>query len=141
MYTITAGTEVIGTKSNKAKAVELATAHRNEHKVEVAVLSKAGNPVFELAAPKTIKMSKPYTRVVALPEGVKAPEGARVCYVRKQAGLALLHRPSVAREDRPYTFLNLKTGKERKGGFETTRDAGKAFVAAREAVKAQAAQA
>lgn len=130
----------IGTKSKKADAVELATSHRTDNKVAVQVRTAAGNVVLDMAAPKKINMSKPYTRTVELPEGVMVPEGHRVCYVRSRVGLALLHNPE-AEKGKQYLFLNLDTGKRVKGTFATTREAGVAFRDARIAKQAAAAAA
>lgn len=111
------------TFNKKATAVAKATELRDELKVAVEVTTQTGTVVFEQAAPKKIKMSPQYTRVQELPEGVVAPEGKRVAYVRPRAGLAVLH-DAEAEKGTQYSILNLKTGKELKTRFATTRAAG-----------------
>lgn len=125
-YTIVAGEFTVGTRSNKAKAIELAVAHRDAEKVAVQVVTSKGTVVFEQAAPKKIKMSPKYTRTVELPEGVSVPEGMRVAYFRPRRGAAVLHDA----ESGDYRILDTKTGKLRGPVFETTRAAGKALVQA-----------
>ena len=134
-YEIFAGGESKGTKSKKATAVEFARELRDELKVAVEVKTSTGNTVFELAAPKKIKMSPRYTRTVELPEGVAVPAGQRVAYFRPRVGLALLHDPAAA-EGKQYSFLNTKTGKVLKQRFATTREAGQAFVTVAKEAKA-----
>lgn len=123
-YTVFAGDTEVGTKSKKATAVELARKARDEHKAAVRVVTQTGSVVFEAAAPKKIKMSPPYTRVVDLPEGVEAPDGMRVAYVRPRRKAAVLHDAEAGE----YRILDLATGKLRKDTFATTRDAGKALL-------------
>lgn len=121
------GNEVseIGHKSKKATAVDAARAHRKESGEGVRVKTNAGTTVFEQNAKKTIKMSPRYTRVVELPEGVQAPNGLRVAYVRPRRNGAVLHDA----EAQEYRILNLATGEVLDEVFETTRDAG-AFLKA-----------
>lgn len=123
-YIVFAADTEVATRSNKAKAVELAQATRDEQKVAVRVDTDKGTTVFEAAAPKKINMSPRYTRTVELPEGVIVPEGFRVAYVRPRRETAVLHNA----ESGEYRLLNTKTSKFRKGTFETTRDAGKALL-------------
>jgi len=134
-YTITAG-ESTETRSSKPKAIELATALRNSEGVAVSVTTAAGNTVFELDAPRKIRMSKPFTRVVPVPEGVEVPDGFRFAYSRPRRGVAVVHSP-----EQGYRLLNLKTSKLRKGSFETSRDAGKAVLELPTAKEREAAQA
>lgn len=107
-----------GTKSKKQTAVDLARAERKAQQAAVRVETQAGNVVFEMPAPKKIKMSPQYTRVVDLPEGVEVPDGKRVAYFRPRRNGAILHDGEV------YTILNVTTGEELDEVFETTRDAG-----------------
>lgn len=122
-YTIIAGGESKGTKSKKTQAVALATELRNELKVDVQVQTGAGTVVFELKAPKKIKMSKPYTRVVSLPEGVEVPDGFRVAYFRPRRKVAVLHDIHEG-----YRLLSTATGELSEDVYETTRDCGKAML-------------
>lgn len=108
--------------TKRAKAVEVADANRGASAVEV--VTAAGKVVHTVPAVRKINMSKPYTRVVTLPEGVEIPEGFRVCYSRPRRKVAVLHS-----FEEGYRILNLKTGKLLKPVFETTRDAGKAMLA------------
>lgn len=145
-YTVQAvnGDEVtdIATKSVKAKAIELATAHRDENKVGVRVVTQSGTVVHEAAAPKKIKMSPRFTRVVELPENVEIPEGFVARYVRPRAagGLVVLHEQGEGIE-KPYALLSLKTGKVRGSRFATTRQAGAEMSRLAADAKAKLAQA
>jgi hypothetical protein len=128
-YTILAevdGVESVSTAgiTKKAKAVELATELRNESKVSVKVQTSSGTVVFELKAPKKIKMSKPYTRVAQLPEGVEVPEGFRVAYFRPRRKVAVLHDIHEG-----YRLFRTATSELSEEVYETTRDAGKAMLA------------
>jgi hypothetical protein len=122
-YTVRANGEDIATRSNKAKAVELATAHRNDNAVDVQVVTGAGKEVFSMKAPKRIRMSKPYTRVVDVPEGVTIPEGLRPAYHRPRRNALVLHD-----FEEGYRILNTKTGKLVKGNFPTSRAVGQAML-------------
>lgn len=126
----------VGTKSKKATAVDAARELRTEQKVGVSVRTGAGNEVFAMPAPKKIKMSPQYTRVVDLPADVKIPEGTRVAYIRARKNLAIVHDP--AAEENPYSVVNFVTGEVLATDLETTRASG-AFcktVAAPEKVSA-----
>ncbi len=116
----------VATKSKKATAIELARATRDETKLAVVVKTGAGNEVLALAAPKKIKMSPRFTRVVELPEGVVVPDGLRVAYVRARKNVALLHDPS-AEDGEQYAFFDYAKGVMRSERFATTRDAGQGF--------------
>lgn len=109
-----------GTKSKRQTAVDLARAERKAQNAAVRVETDKGTVVFEMPAPKKIKMSPQYTRVVDLPEGVKVPEGKRVAYFRPRRNGAILHDA----ETGEYSILNVTTGEELDEVFETTRDAG-----------------
>lgn len=123
-YTIFAGDVEVGTKSKKSTAVDLARQARAERGVDVRVVTQAGTEVFVLAAPKKIKMSPPYTRVVDLPEGVVVPDGMRVAYFRPRRNAAVLH------DGEEYFILDTASNELRDETFATTRDAGKALVEA-----------
>lgn len=128
--------EELGTKSKRATAEQFA---RDARKAEVdshiqVVTSPAGNVTLDLPAKRTINMSARYTRTVELPEGVVAPEGKRVAYLRKRAGLAVLHDPNADGEQ--YTVFDVKKGKELKGTFATTRAAGERIRKQAEPVEA-----
>lgn len=124
VITVTAeGENTVGTKSKKATAVELARDTRAEG-VGVRVETNAGTVVFELAAPKKINMSKPYTRVVDLPEGAKIPAGARVAYTRNRKNAAIVHLPEAA-EGKQYAVVNFVTGKFLAKSLPTTRACGR----------------
>jgi hypothetical protein len=127
-YTIVAinaeGVETeLGHKSKKATAADVARAHRKDTGEAVEVRTGTGNVVFSQAAKKAIKMSPRYTRVVELPEGVAAPDGLRVAYVRPRRGFAVLHDADAA-EGEAYALLVLATGELLDDRFATTRDAG-----------------
>jgi hypothetical protein len=124
-YNVITNDETVATRSNKQAAIKLATEARETDKVAVRVETDKGTVVFEAAAPKKIRMSPRYTRVVPLPEGVTAPEGKRVAYVRPRRDAAVLHDA----ESGEYSLLKLSTSKELKGRFETSRAAGKALLA------------
>lgn len=118
--------QFVVTKSKKATAVAEARTIRNAEGVSVVVKTTAGHVAFEQAARKRIKMSPKYTRVVGLPEGVTAPEGARVAYVRPRRGLALLDLidTEVGDDEDRYGILVLETGELLDERFATTRDGG-----------------
>lgn len=119
--------ELVVVKSKRATAVEVARQVRKDEGVGVRVVTGAGNEVFALAAPRKINMSPKYTRVVGLPEGVEAPEGARVAYVRPKRGLALLDLiDSEAGDDdeNRYGVLVLATSTLEDERYATTRDGG-----------------
>ncbi len=127
-YTITAG-DVTETKSKRSAADARATELRNELRVDVIVTTDKGNVVFEMAAPKTIKMTPRFQRVVEadkLPEGVEVPAGLRVAYVRPRQGFAVLANDA-AEGDR-YSLLKLEDSSVLEDTFRTTRDAGKAMT-------------
>lgn len=126
-YTVLVNGEARETRSNKAKAVELATALRNDEQASVEVQTGAGKTVFEMAAPKRIKMSKPFTRTVEVPEGVTLPEGTRAAYVKARKGLITLHRAN-AEQGEQYSLFDIKRGRELRQRFATTREAGRATV-------------
>lgn len=117
-----------GHKAKKAAALELAQATRNEQNLAVKVVTQAGTVVAEIAAPKKIKMSPRYSRVVELPEGVVVPEGMRVAYFRPRVGLALLHNAE-APKDEAYAVLDVKIGALAPERFATTRQGGAFLVA------------
>jgi hypothetical protein len=111
-----------GTKSKRATAVELARETRAQERVGVRVETEAGKVVFEMAAPKKIKMSPRYTRVQELPEGAIIPEGHRVAYNRARKNLAITHDAN-ATDELPYAVVRFTDGEvlERTA---TTREAG-----------------
>lgn len=84
-YTITTAEGVVATKSKKATAIAFA----DSLGVDATVSTGTGTVVHEAKGPKKIKMSAPYTRVVALPEG-EMIKGKRVAYKRPRVGFALL---------------------------------------------------
>lgn len=110
----------VATKSKRATAIELATAIRRDEKVGTRVATGAGTVVFEAKARKPQKKTKPYTRVVGLPEGFEVPEGKRVAYLRTQKGAAILHDA----EEQLYTVFSYVEGKE-LATFDTTRQCGR----------------
>jgi hypothetical protein len=114
------------TFSKKAKAVEAAEAARKaEKRATVQVVTGAGTVVFELKGPKTINMSKPYTREVELPEGFVIPEGLRPAYTRMRKGLVILHDPTGGEEgEGSYSVHDAKTNRTLISGLPTTRASG-----------------
>jgi hypothetical protein len=123
VFTVNAegGEELVTTKSKKATAVDAARELRKEQSVAVAVRTEAGNEVFAMPAPKKIKMSPRYTRVVDLPENAIIPEGSRVAYIRARKNLAITHNPEA---EAPYSVVNFVTGEVLATDLETTRDSG-----------------
>lgn len=109
-----------GNKVKKATAVDLARTERKAQNAAVRVETNNGKVVFEMPAPKKIKMSPQYTRVVDLPEGVKIPKGKRVAYDRARKNLAILHDEKT----REYSVWDFKQNKILADGLETTRAAG-----------------
>ncbi len=114
------------TFSKKAKAVEAAEAARKaEKRATVQVVTGAGTVVFELKGPKKIRMSKPYTRTVELPEGFIVPEGLRPAYTRARKNLVILHDPTGGEEgEGSYSVHNGATNETLVSGLATTRDSG-----------------
>lgn len=110
------------TFSKKALAVETARQLRKEQNAAVRVETQAGNVVFEQAAPKKIKMSPRYTRVVNLPADAKIPDGMRVAYTRNRKNLAITH--DFDAPEGPYNVVNFLTGEVLATEIQTTRDAG-----------------
>lgn len=110
----------VDTKSKKQTAIDLATQIRREEKVGTRVATSAGTVVFEAKARKPQKKTKPYTRVVSLPEGVEVPEGQRVAYTRTRKNAAILHDA----EEGLYSVVRFDTG-EVLGTFDTTRQCGR----------------
>lgn len=132
-YSIFAGdaTEAVATRSNKGKALELATALRNDDKVAVRVETGSGKVVLDLQAPKKIKMSRPYTRVVPVPaEVVEMIDNKRVAYKRgpKARQFALL---DASRGE--YAIWDIARGEQVDVEVATTREAGRWFADERRA--------
>lgn len=127
-YTVTRtdNGEVVATKSKKATAVAFADAFARENKVGVEVATGTGAVVHAVdGAKRKIKMSAPYTRVVALPaEVAEQINGKRVAYKRTRVGFALL---DAGKGD--YSIFDLVNGTE-VGEIEvtTTREAGRWFA-------------
>lgn len=121
-YNVFAADEVREVKSKRQVAIDLATAIRKDERVAVRVETENGKVVFEAAAPKRIKMSPPYTRVVSLPEDVEVPDGFRVAYHRPRRKVAVLHDVHEG-----YRLLNTETSELSEEVFETTRDCGAAM--------------
>ena len=114
------------TFSKKAKAVEAAEAQAKSNKrANVKVQTGAGTVVHEIKGVKTIRMSKPYTRVVELPEGFIVPEGLRPAYTRARKNLVILHDPTGGEDgEGAYSVHDGKTGKTLISGLATTRESG-----------------
>jgi hypothetical protein len=124
-YTVFVNDEALEGKpvAKKAKAVELAeAAAKSDKRANVQVRTAAGNVVHDIKGRKTIKMSRPYTRVVNLPDDAVIPDGVRVAYTRNRKGLAIVH--DFGMEDGPYQVVNFVTGAVLASELETTRDAG-----------------
>lgn len=123
-YEIRNGDEVIATKSKKAQAVAFAQATAKELKATLQVVtSPAGNLVVEVKARKAQIKTKPYTRLVDLPEGFKIPEGLRACYTRARKNAVILHDPEA--EENAYSVYNFVTGKALAKSLPTTRACGR----------------
>ena len=119
VQTIEGDFEQVETKAKKATAIERAQAIRLERKATVQVHTGNGTLVFEMKARKPQRKTKPYTRVVALPEGFKVPEGKRVAYLRTRKNCAILHD-----FDEQYWVYGLATN-EVLASFGTTRQCGR----------------
>lgn len=109
----------VSTKSKKAQAIELATSIRRDERVTTQVWTSGGTLVFEMKARKPQRKTRPYTRVVELPEGFSVPEGKRVAYTRMRKGCAILHD-----FDEQYWVYDLNTS-EILASFGTTRQCGR----------------
>jgi hypothetical protein len=109
------------TKSKKGNAVAEATAARKaaKNRLHVQVLTGNGKVVHDAPAQKHIKMTPRFQRVVPLPDGVTAPDGFRVAYVRPRRNGAILH------DGETYRIMALDTGELLEDEFEVTRDAGR----------------
>ncbi len=112
--------EVRDVKGKKAAALELATDIRREERISTLVVTGAGTIVFEAKARKPQIKTKPYTRVVPLPEGFEVPDNQRVAYTRNRKGCAILHDA----EEGLYSVVRFTTG-ETLATFETTRQCGR----------------
>ena len=121
-YTVLTTEGVLFTASKKAKAVAFADENRGD--LEIIVATGTGTIVHTVPPIKRIKMSKPYTRVVAVPEGVEVPSDLRVCYRKSRKGLTVLHDMSKLGEDDAYTVRDDKTGKT-LATFPSPRDCGR----------------
>lgn len=117
--------EVVGTKSKRGTAIDLAEQTKAERKATTQVHTGAGTLVAEFKARKPQKRTRPFTRdvlaetVVWLPEGYVIPEGKRVAYTRKQKGCGILHD-----FEEQYWVYDLLQG-ELLGTFSTTRQCGR----------------
>lgn len=121
------GESVFTTVTKKQTAVDAAKELRNDEGVAVRVVTSSGKVVFEQAAPKKIKMSPAYTRVVAVPsEVVETINGQRVAYKRARLGFALLDANVTGQPNGTYTAWDLKRS-EAVEDLEpmTTRDFGR----------------
>lgn len=111
--------EQVETRSDKTKAITVAQALRAERKATTQVHTSAGTLVFEQKARKPQRKTRPYTRVVELPEGFVVPEGKRVAYTRLRKGAAILHD-----FEEQYWVYDLNTS-EVLASFSTTRQCGR----------------
>ncbi len=118
-YIVKAGDEVVGTKSKKATAVELARTTLKELRVPVSVETSTGTVVFEQKVRKQQVKTPRYSRTVSLPEGFRTPAGFRVAYDRRRKGIYIAHNA----ETGEYRVLDSK-GKALASKLETTRAAG-----------------
>lgn len=109
--------------TKKARAVEAAeAAAKADKRAHVEVRTANGTVVHEIKGQKRIKMSAPYTRVQALPEGAIIPKGMRVAYHRARKGLAIVH--NFSEPEGPYQVVRFTDGKVLATELETTRAAG-----------------
>lgn len=131
-YNVTSEDTVVkGGFAKKGDAIAFAQSHRDDARVAVAVSTDKGTLVFEQAAPRKIKMSAPYTRVVPVPdEVIERIDGARVAYKRgpKARQFALLDD---AKGD--YRIWDIERRETVDVEVETTRDAGRWFADERRA--------
>lgn len=116
----TEGEELVATKSKKQVAVDLAQSIRSGEKRATRVETNKGTVVFEAKARKPQKKTKPYTRVVALPEGFVVPDVERVAYLRSRKACAITHEW----DEQLYRVRDLAGG-EVLATFSTTRQCGR----------------
>lgn len=127
------------TFTKKAKAVDAANAARDEQRVAVRVETGSGTVVHDVAAPKKIKMSKPYTRAVGVAEDVAEQiDGKRVAYKRGRAGaqFALLDANWTGEGNGTYSIWDIDRGETVEVEIATTREAGRWFADERVAYRA-----
>jgi hypothetical protein len=105
------------------------------------VVTSGGKIVHTVARRKITKHTKPFTKVIDLPEALAAlvPEGYAAAYRRpRNAAIVLRRENDIPEDDSRYGVIDEIAG-EFAGFAETTRDAGqlmKALGAARKAAKA-----
>lgn len=126
----------VASKSNKAKALELAQATRDESRRTVQVHTDKGTLVEEIKGVRPMKSTPRFSKVVEMPEGVEVPEGARAAYLRLKHDGVIVHFAD-AEKDKQYGIVRVSTGKLIKQRFARTRDAGD-FVKTLETPKARA---
>jgi hypothetical protein len=120
-YAVLVNDEVREQTRDKTTAIKDATRFRNKERVNVKVATARGTIVFERPAPKKIRQSPKYSRVVRLPAGVTPPpSGYRVAYVRPRADGAILH----SRQDGKYRIMRLSTGELLSTEYSTAGEAG-----------------
>lgn len=110
----------VDTKSKKATALTLAQEIRSQERVSVRVVTGAGTEVLLLKARKPQKKTRPYTRVIDLPEGFKIPDSERPAYDRSRKGCVITHEA----EEGIYRVRALD-GARVLGVFSTTRQCGR----------------
>ena len=123
----------------KSVAIDAATALRNDESVSVTVVSVAtGKVVFEIMAPRKIRMSAPYTREV--PVAQDEINGKRVAYTRVRVGFALLDANKTGEGNGTYTIYDLVNRRELDDEtveVRTTREAGRWFADEAPALRAR----
>lgn len=122
-------------RSDKGKAITLATALAATHATTVEVATNKGTLVHTANAPKIHKRTPRYTRIdshdLVLAEGVVVPSGYDLAYVRPRVGLALLRRVTKGVDGFTvdYAVFDQATGARVVVG--TTREAGSIFAQVR----------
>lgn len=123
----------VDTKSKKATALDVAQTIRSDEKVTVRVVTGAGTEVLLLKARKPQKKTKPYTRVIDLPEDFKIPASERPAYDRSRKGCVITHE-----HDEQIYRVRALNGARILGVFSTTRQCGR-FLADKVSLDAEGA--
>lgn len=121
-----ANTDIV--RSKKESAVNQARTLLADRKgYRVQVVTGAGTVVFEAARRKITKFTKPFTKVVDLPEDIAAlvPEGYAAAYTRPRNGAVVLRMEDPEVVEDPSLYAVLDTVAKTIADFAaTTRDAG-----------------
>ena len=127
------GTDTDFSRTTKATVVAHVEALRKGgEKGLLEVVTQTGHVAFVLAAVKTrniTRHTKPYTKTIDLPKGLKLPKTYVAAYERPKND-ALVARSLKANADERYAVVRRSTG-EVLAFVPTTRDAGQAMIGAK----------